>query len=52
MRLAKYTKTPINYFLDLPLDEFHEWIKITNAEIKRESKEIEKIKAKQNRHRR
>ena len=49
MRLAKYTKTPVNYFLDLPLDEFHEWIKLINSEIKRENKELEKLKKQRHR---
>ena len=49
MRLAKYTKTPISYFMDLPLDEFYEWIKVTNEEIKRENKELEKLKKQRHR---
>ena len=44
MRLAKYTKTPINFFLDLPPHEFYEWVKVMNDEIKRENKELEKLK--------
>ena len=49
MRLAKYTKTPISYFMDLPLDEFYEWIKIMNEEIKREDKEQDKLKKQRHR---
>ena len=46
MRLAKYTKTPIGYFMEMPIDEFYEWVQVMNAEIKRENKELEKIKKK------
>ena len=46
MRLAKYTKTPVGYYLELPIGEFYEWIKVMNAEIKRETRELEKIKKK------
>ena len=40
LRLAKYTHTPIGFFLRLPIDEFYEWIAVMNGEIQREEKEI------------
>lgn len=49
MRMAKYSRTPISYFLNLTPDEFYEWVEVMNAEIKRENKELEKLK---NKHRR
>ena len=40
MRMAKYTGTSIGYFLEIPIDDFYEWIKVMNAEIDRENKAI------------
>ncbi len=33
MRLSKYTKTPIDFFLGLSMGEFYEWVKTMNKEI-------------------
>ena len=42
MRLARYTKTPISYFLKQPIDSFVAWIKTMNKEIERENEGIKK----------
>ncbi|WP_157868799.1 MULTISPECIES: hypothetical protein [Megasphaera] len=44
MRLAKYTKTPIGWFLEQPIGDFHAWIQVMNEEVDREKEEIEKAK--------
>jgi hypothetical protein len=44
LRLAKYSNTPIGYFMEMPIGEFYAWIKVMNAEIERENKEVEAIK--------
>ena len=36
MRLSKYTKSPIGFFLDLPMDDFYEWVQTMNKEIEME----------------
>jgi hypothetical protein len=43
LRLAKYSNTPIGWFLELPMGEFYAWIKVMNAEVDRENKETEAI---------
>ena len=44
MSLAKYTKTPIGWFLEQPIGDFHEWIQVMNEEVEREEEEMEKAK--------
>ena len=44
MRLSRYTKTPISYFLKQPIDIFIAWIQTMNKEIERENQAIEKSK--------
>ncbi|MCI7200889.1 MULTISPECIES: hypothetical protein [Megasphaera] len=44
MRLAKYTKTPIGWFLDQPIGDFYEWIQVMNEEVEREEEEMKKAK--------
>nr|DAV63504.1 MAG TPA: hypothetical protein [Caudoviricetes sp.] len=44
MRLAKYTKTPIGWFLEQQIGDFHAWIQVMNEEVDREKEEIEKVK--------
>ena len=41
MRLSKYTKTPIGFFLELPVGEFVEGVKTMNEEIRMENKMME-----------
>ena len=38
LRLARYTKTPIGYFLDMPMGELVEWIEVANREAKEEAR--------------
>lgn len=33
MRLSKYTKSPIDYFLEQPIGDFYDWVKTMNREI-------------------
>lgn len=44
MRLAKYTKTPIGWFLDQSIGDFYEWIQVMNEEVEREEEEMKKAK--------
>ena len=44
MRMAKYSQTPIGYFLEMPISEFLLWMEIISGEIKRENREIKGIK--------
>lgn len=41
--MAKYSSTPISYFMELPIGEFFEWLSIINGEIRRENDEISNI---------
>lgn len=43
LRLARYTKTPLNFFLDLPVDEFIDWIEEVRKEQKAEQEEYDKV---------
>lgn len=45
MRLAKYTKTPISFFLELPIGEFYDWVGTMNREIELENKTIKQMAA-------
>ena len=36
LRLAKYSKSPVGYFLELPIGDFYEWVKVMNEEMERE----------------
>jgi hypothetical protein len=38
MRLSKYTKSPIDYFLEQPIGDFYAWVKTMNDEINLERK--------------
>jgi hypothetical protein len=38
MRLSKYTKTPIEFYLEEPIGEFYAWVKTMNSEIDLENK--------------
>lgn len=38
LRMAKYSVTPVSYFLELPISDFCRWIEVINAEIKAENK--------------
>lgn len=38
MRLSKYTKSPIEYFLEQPIGDFYAWVKTMNDEIRLERK--------------
>ena len=40
LRLAKYSTTSIGYFLEMPSDEFYEWVRVMNGEIERENNEM------------
>lgn len=42
LRLARYTKTPLNFFLGLPADEFIAWIEEVRKEQKAEQAEYDK----------
>lgn len=42
LRVAKYSGSPIEYFMTMPIGDFYEWVKVVNEEVKRENKEIEK----------
>ena len=42
MRMAKYTNTPIDFFLNLPIDEFYDWVRSVNDEVKRENDALKK----------
>jgi hypothetical protein len=42
LRLAKYSNTPIGWFLELPVGEFYAWMEVIGSEIKRENDEIDK----------
>ena len=44
LRMAKYSNTPIGWFLELPVGEFYSWMKVIGLEIKRENDEIKKMK--------
>lgn len=33
MRLSKYTKSPIDYFLEQPIGDFYDWVQTMNREI-------------------
>ena len=37
--MAKYSETPMSYFLDLPMSDYCQWIETINAEIKAEDKQ-------------
>lgn len=39
--MAKYTHTSIDFFLDLPIEEYVSWQSIITDEIDRENKAIE-----------
>lgn len=39
LRMAKYSETPMSYFLDLPMSNYCQWIETINAEIKAEDKQ-------------
>jgi hypothetical protein len=41
--MARYSRTPINVFLSMPIDEYKIWEKVINDEIKRENKALENI---------
>ena len=41
--MARYSRTPINVFLSMPIDEYVTWKKIIEDEIKRENKALEDI---------
>ena len=36
MRLAKYSKSPMDYFLEASIGDFYEWVRVMNEEIDRE----------------
>lgn len=38
MRLSKYTKSPIDFFLEQPIGDFYAWVKTMNDEIDLERK--------------
>ncbi|WP_297569504.1 hypothetical protein [uncultured Anaerovibrio sp.] len=38
--MAKYTNSPISYFLKMPIGEFYSWVEDINSEIKAEEKAI------------
>ncbi|WP_296731786.1 hypothetical protein [Anaerovibrio sp.] len=44
--MAKYTKTPIDFFLKLSIGEFYKWVEAVNEEIELESKEMKKAQKK------
>ena len=41
--MARYSRTPIDFFLSIPIDEYKTWEKVINDEIKRENKAVENI---------
>ncbi len=41
--MARYSRTPIDVFLSMPIEEYKEWEKVVNDEIKRENKALEDI---------
>ena len=41
--MSKYSKTPIGFFLDLPIGEFYAWVRVNNEEIKREDEAVKKV---------
>lgn len=43
VRMAKYSSTPIGYFMEMPLIEFFDWFDVINGEIQRENEEIGNI---------
>ena len=38
MRLSKYTKSPIDFFLEQPIGDFYEWVKTMNKDVDLERK--------------
>lgn len=42
--MARYSRTPMTFFLELTLDELYEWIKLISAEIEAENKALEASK--------
>ena len=44
--MAQFTKTPIDFFLRMPIGEFYKWVETVNAEMERESEEIKKAQKK------
>lgn len=50
MRLSKYTKSPIDFFLEQPIGDFYEWVKTMNKDVDLERKMQERA-AKQARRR-
>ena len=36
LRLAKYSQSLVGYFLELPIGDFYEWVKVMNEEIEQE----------------
>lgn len=40
LRLAKYTNTPVYYYLSLDIEEFCIWVQTVNKEIEAENKAI------------
>lgn len=36
--MAKYTGTPIGYFLEIPMGDFYAFVAIMNEEVERENK--------------
>lgn len=50
MRLSKYTKSPIDFFLEQPIGDFYEWVKTMNKDVGLERKMQEQA-ARQSRRR-
>ena len=46
LRMAKYSETPMSYFLDLPMSNYCKWIETINAEIKAEDKQAKSAREK------
>jgi hypothetical protein len=40
--MAKYSHTPIDFFLGLPVSDLRDWMTTVSGEINRQNKEIEK----------
>ena len=41
-RFAKYSKSPIDYFLEAPIGDFYAWVKVMNEEINRKNEAVKR----------
>ena len=44
LRMAKYSNSSMDYFMEMPIREFQAWVETVNAEIEREQEAIKKQK--------